>query len=232
MNDLLSNIQPKITITAGSTCYQIRCLNEEDYVSFSSIIKEVFSLPPWDEKLTEGEVLEEFHHCMKNGFILGAFAANGDLMGIAEFIHEFLDEHAPFIPLPYQFQDSTWYIHGLATLPQYRSSSASNNQLHVCTNLVCHGLHFCQTLAPKNSDYCYFRISEHGSMSKGLGERQGFVLVKKEGEISQQVIDPNLADPYRNFMIKDLRVPKELANYSFMYETPKKYRKEQDNKLF
>ena len=63
-------------------------------------------------------------------------------------------------------------------------------------------------------------------MSKGLGERQGFVIVRKEGEISEQIIDPNLADPYRNFMIKDLRVPMELADYSFMYETPKKYIKE------
>ncbi len=226
MNYLLSNEKPQISITAGNTCYQVRCLNQSDYKAFSDIIKEVFSLPPWDEKLTDEEVLEEFEHCTKNGFILGAFTMSGELMGIAEFIHEFLEAHVPFIPLPSCSTDSTWYIHGLATLPKYRSNHASSNQLHVCTNLVYYGLNFCQALAPNNSDYCYFRISEHGSMSKGLGERQGFVLVRKEGQISQQIIDPTLDDPYRNFMIKDLRVPMELADYSFMYETPKKYLKE------
>ncbi len=228
MNSILltMKIQP-VTIQTGSTAYQIRCLQESDYKAFSAIIKEVFSLPPWDEKLTEEEVLEEFKHCTGNGFILGAFSKTGELMGIAEFIHEFLDEHAPYIPLPSCSTDSAWYIHGLATLPKYRSSNNENgNQLHVCTNLVQQGLLFCKDLAPKHSDYCYFRISEHGSMSKGLGERQGFVIVRKEGEISEQIIDPNLADPYRNFMIKDLRVPMELADYSFMYETPKKYIKE------
>lgn len=224
MNYLLSILQLEpIKVTTGSYPYYIRCLNQKDYSAFSKIIKEIFSLPPWDEKLTEGEVLEEFNHCTENGFVIGAFTEQGELMGIAEFVHEFLDEHTPFIPVPSNFQDSVWYIHGLATLPQYRSGNNGNGQLHVCTSLVIQGLSLCHKLAPNNSDYCYFRVSEHGSMSKGLGERQGFVLVRKEGKISQQVIDPTLADPYRNFMIKDLRVPMELADYSFMYETPKKY---------
>lgn len=226
MNYLLSILKlESIKITVGNYLYYIRCLNQSDYSAFSKIIKDIFSLPPWDEKLTEGEVLEEFQHCTSNGFVIGAFTETGELMGIAEFVHEFLEEHAPFVPIPSKFQDSVWYIHGLATLPQYRSSNTSCGQLHVCTNLVSHGLQLCHQLAPNHSDYCYFRISQNGSMSKGLGERQDFVMVKKEGKISKQVIDPNLADPYRNFMIKDLRVPKEMADYSFMDENPKEYKK-------
>lgn len=227
MNSILSilKIEP-IKITTGNYPYYIRCLNQNDYDVFAKIIKDIFSLPPWDEVLTDGEVMEEFKHCTSNGFILGAFTEDGKLMGIAEFIHEFLEEHAPFVPIPSSFQDSVWYIHGLATLPEYRSNHSGSGQLHVCTNLVAHSLQLCQQLAPNQSDYCYFRISENGSMSKGLGERQDFVMVRKEGRISKQIIDPNIADPYRNFMIKDLRVPKELADYSFMYEKPKKYIKE------
>lgn len=224
MNYILSKLNlEQIKIDTGSYPYYIRCLEQSDYSAFSKIIKDIFSLPPWDEELTEEEVMEEFKHCTSNGFIIGAFTESGELMGIAEFIHEFLEEHRPYVPIPTRYQDSVWYIHGLATLPKYRSNKSSNNQLHVCTNLVYYGLELCHFLAPNNSDYCYFRISENGSMSKGLGERQDFVMVRKEGKIATQIIDPTIEDPYRNFMIKDLRVPKKLADYSFMYEENKKY---------
>lgn len=204
-----------LVITTGVFPYQIRLLKTQDYHAFSKMIKTVFSLPPWDEKLTEEEVEEEFLHCTQNGFIVGAFTPEEKLMGLAEFVHEFSEEHKPYVPLPRKESNSTWYIHGLATDPLYRSNHKEKRQFHVCSHLVEQGLKHCKLVAPQNSHYCYFRISEFGSMSKGLGERQGFVMVLKNGDVSTQIIDPTLDDPYRNFMIKDLI--HEEADYSFMY---------------
>lgn len=207
-----------LTIYSGKFPYQIRLLKNNDYKSFSKMIKGVFSLPPWDEKLSEEEVYEEFLHCTGNGFIIAGFTPNNQLMGLAEFVHELSEEHMPYIDVPEHLKNSIWYIHGLATDPKYRSDHNSSKQFHVCTNLVKYGLEYCKQLAPEQSDYCYFRISSHGSMSKGLGERQGFVMALKNGQIAEQIIDPTLEDPYRQFMIKDLIHDEDEADYGFMYK--------------
>lgn len=207
-----------LIITTGVFPYKIRLLKENDYVAFSKMIKDVFSLPPWDEKLTEEEIEEEFLHCTEKGFIIGAFTPDNKLMGLAEFVHELSEEHKPFVALPKREKNSTWYIHGLATDPLYRSNKEEKRQFHVCSHLVEQGLLHCKLVEPHKSNYCYFRISEFGSMSKGLGERQGFVMVLKDGEVATQIIDPTLDDPYRNFMIKDLIHDEEHADYNFMYQ--------------
>ncbi len=192
--------------------YHIKNLTTADFKEFEKVVS-LFKLPPFSEVLTKQDMIEEFDHCLSEGFIAGAFTQQGELMGIAEFVKGFQEEHAEFVNLPEEDKENTWYIHGLATLQQYRSSHTTGPKLHVCTNLVIHGID--QVAKDPMTKWIYMRITKDNSMSEHLAERQGFFHVLKNGKYSIQNIDPTLEDPYRAFLCKAM---KENANLDWMYQ--------------
>ena len=167
------------------------------YEDFKKVIT-TFQQPPFYEKLTEKDMMEEFKLYLDDK-IGGCFAYYDvdDISGINCFTYGIDESHGIIFPN----NDNIAYISGMATLEKARGMGIGTQLFEYVMNYF---------KEKEIYDYVYLRTNLYGSMSSGIAKKHGFITLQKDNQIYTQAvqferIDPKVCDTdLRKFMVKKM----------------------------
>ena len=138
---------------------------------FEKVYK-VFKEYPFYELWTKEKIAEEFEYLLENGDIFGYYD-NGNILGINTIIYGALKEH----PLVFPNSERVLYVSDIAVINESRGKGIGSLLLRNTVELA---------LESNMYDYIYLRTNLTGSMSEGLSKKQGFEVMKNNGNIITQ----------------------------------------------
>ena len=167
------------------------------YEDFKKVIT-TFQQPPFYEKLTEKDMMEEFKLYLDDK-IGGCFAYYDvdDILGINCFTYGTDESHGIIFPN----NDNIAYISGMATLEKARGMGIGTQLFEYVMNYF---------KEKEVYDYVYLRTNLYGSMSSGIAKKHDFITLQKDNQIYTQAvkferIDPTVSDTdLRKFMVKKM----------------------------
>jgi GNAT superfamily N-acetyltransferase len=165
------------------------------YEDFSEVFKE-FRKAPYFEDWTEQLLKEEYDFLTTNGFIFGKYI-DSQMIGLASYLPNKQPNHKIEFPVDKKIA----YLSDLAVLEAYRKKG-------IGTELFVYALN---DIIRNQYDYVYFRTVVNGSLSEGIGIRNGFEIVYDENSklVTQQLSFPRVKDDVpevedRKFLVKKL----------------------------
>lgn len=150
------------------------------YEDFKKVIK-IFQQPPFNEILTEEDMINEFQSYIDNGYALGCYDKE-DILGFIGILKGLQHNH----PVSFENPDNVLYVNGITVLNEHRNRGVGTKLLESVLDKV---------METDDFDTMYFRTNNENSMFEPIAAKHGFEVVTKDGEVVTQDVEFDRIDP-------------------------------------
>lgn len=169
-------LKPKIKMEGITMKGNIRKIEIENYGDFYKMYK-VFENPPYSEKFTDEEILQEYELLTSGGHVYGYYK-NGICIGLVTFNKSILYNH----PIHYDHPNKVVYLSDVTVLEEYRGQGIGTELMKYAIEIAKH----------EGYEVMYMRtLQPEQSMSYGIALRLGFKKREETEDILRERHDLN-----------------------------------------